>query len=404
MTKRAKRAVAGSAMSFIILMGIVSMFSDMTHEGASSILGAFLGMAGASAATIGFISGLGELVGYSLRLATGFIADKTRKYWILVIVGYVMDMAAIPLLALIPKGGWVAACALIIIERAGKAIKKPAKDTLVSFAASREGQGRSFAIQEFLDQMGAFIGPLILYLTLKLKGNVDPFASYSICFAILGIPALVTVALVLFSKKKFPHPENFEPEPKNPQPFRMNRHFLLYIVAISLFAMGYIDFNLVTMHTSKLGLISADNLPLLYALAMAIDAFSALLFGWLYDKIGVKTLAISTAVAAPFAILIFGAHGKAALIAGVILWGIGMGAQESIMKSAVSSVVPKSGRSTGFGIFQTAFGVFWFLGSWLMGIMYDHNITLMIIFSVAAQLAAVPFYLLSAKKQNLPAA
>ncbi|MCI2082789.1 MAG: MFS transporter [Bacteroidales bacterium] len=396
--RKNKKIAAGSAMAFILLMGIVSMFSDMTHEGASSVLGAFLSLAGASAAAIGFTSGLGELVGYSLRLLTGIVADKTKKYWPMVIVGYIIDMAAIPALALIPKGGWMAACCLIIIERAGKAIKKPAKDTLVSFAASQEGQGKGFAIQEFLDQIGAFIGPLILYVTLSLKGVVDPFASYSICFAILGIPAVITVALVFFSKRKFPNPEKFEPETKNVQPFRLNRQFLLYIVAISLFAMGYVDFNLITMHTAKLGMIGEKSLPLLYALAMAIDAFSALFFGYLFDKIGVRTLAISTAIAAPFPFLIFGTTGKTALIVGVVLWGIGMGAQESIMKSAVGAVVPKAGRSTGFGIFQTAFGVFWFLGSWLMGILYDHNITAMIIFSVAAQLSAIPFYLLSARK------
>ena len=389
------KIAAGSAMAFIVLMGIVSMFSDMTHEGASSIMGAFLSMAGASAAAIGFVSGLGEFIGYGLRILTGFVADKTKRYWPLIIVGYVVDMGAIPLLALIPKGGWMWACALIIVERAGKAIKKPAKDTLTSFAASQTGQGKGFAIQEFLDQIGAFIGPIILYVTMKLAGSMDPFRLYGLCFLILGIPAVITIALVVISKFKFPNPEKFEAPSKTSEPFKMKKPFVLYLVAISLFAMGYIDFNMITMHTAKLGLIDEKSLPLLYALAMGIDAFSALFFGWLYDKRGIRTLAWSTLIAAPFAVLIFGVTSRTALIIGVLLWGIGMGAQESIMKSAVSSIVPKEGRSTGFGIFQTAFGLFWFLGSWLCGVLYDANITWMVVFSVAMQVLAVPFYLWS---------
>ncbi|HNY06393.1 MAG TPA: hypothetical protein PKL23_08115, partial [Candidatus Egerieousia sp.] len=208
-----KKIAAGSALAFIVLMGIVSCFSDMTHEGASSITGAFLALAGANAAAIGFISGLGEFVGYSFRLLTGYITDKTRHYWTITIIGYIIDMLAIPMLALVPHGGWVLACGIMIAERAGKAIKKPAKDTLVSFAAVKEGTGKSFAIQEFLDQIGAFVGPVILFIVMLLRGHaggVDGtsvqavgnaasathtainssaylFSSYKVCFAVLGI-------------------------------------------------------------------------------------------------------------------------------------------------------------------------------------------------------------------------
>ena len=177
-------------MAFITLMGIVSLFSDMTHEGARSVLGEYLNLAGASAATIGFVSGVGELCGYSLRLLSGFLADKTKKYWTLVIVGYALQVLAIPALALIPENGWVLACGLVILERVGKAIKKPAKNTLVSFAASEVGTGKGFAYQEFLDQLGAFLGPVILFVISLIKGTGNLFSTYRVCFAFLGIPAL----------------------------------------------------------------------------------------------------------------------------------------------------------------------------------------------------------------------
>ena len=398
-----KAPIRKTAFAFIILMGIVSLFSDMTHEGAASILGDFLSLAGASAAAIGFVSGLGELIGYSLRLLTGWISDRTKKYWPMTVLGYVIDCMAIPALALVPRGGWILACILIVVQRTGKAIKKPAKDTILSFATSQTGAGKGFAIQEFLDQIGAFLGPVLLFVIMLLKKSGDQFSIYTVCFAILGIPAVVTVVLLLVAKRRYPNPEEFELTAKEAAPFRMNRSFILYIIAISLFAAGFLDFTMITMHTARTGLVPEDTLPLIYAGAMAVDAFSALFFGWLFDKRGIKVLMLSTLISAPFAILIFSVTTQWALFLGVALWGIGMGAQESILKAAVSSIVPKQSRSSGFGIFQTAFGVCWFLGSWLMGVLYDASPMWLVIFSVVTQLVALPFFWLSDRAHGFKA-
>ena len=184
------------AMLFIILFGIVSLFSDMTHEGASSIRGAYLTLLGASAGAIGFASGLGELVGYSMRYVFGRLTDKTKQYWPMTIVGYILDIIAVPLLALVGEHGWVAACALLIIQRMGKAIKKPAKDTIMSFAASQEGTGKSFGLQELLDQIGAFLGPVLLYLVMLFRQQGDTFETYAFCFAVLAIPGAITLVLL----------------------------------------------------------------------------------------------------------------------------------------------------------------------------------------------------------------
>ena len=399
-----KEYIKKAAFAFVLLMGIVSLFSDITHEGATSIIGAFLSLAGASAAAIGFVSGLGEFVGYSLRLLTGWLTDKTKKYWPITIAGYIIDCVAIPALAFVPKGGWILACLIIVIQRTGKAIKKPAKDTLLSFAASQAGTGKSFAIQEFLDQIGAFLGPVILFVVLLLKKNEDLFSAYIFCFVILGIPAIVTIALLFFAKYRYPEPDKFEPPAKEVQPFRLNRPFLLYIAAISLFAFGFLDFPLITMHTIKTGLIPEDTVSLIYAGAMAVDAFAALFFGWMFDKYGIKVLMLSTLISAPFAFFIFSVTSRWALFVGVALWGVGMGAQESILKAAVTQIVPKQSRSSAFGIFQTSFGACWFLGTWLMGIMYDAAPIWMVIFSVVMQVVAIPFFWLSDHAYGLKAA
>ena len=401
------------AMTFILLFSIVSLLSDMTHEGAASIRGAYLSLLGASAATIGFVSGLGELMGYSLRFFFGKLTDRTKKYWPMTIIGYIVDVLAVPALALVGEHGWIFAGALIIIERIGKAIKKPAKNTLMSFAASQEGVGKSFAIQEMLDQIGAFLGPVLLYLVMLFKTEGSTFRLYSFCFAVLLIPAIATIVMLFFTKRKFPNPEQFEPEPKEYIPFHLNKKFVLYLAGISLFAFGFIDYSLIIMHVSRnfvtvsqglsetTSLINSGTLPLLYAGAMLIDAASAMVFGLLYDKKGTVALVLATAIAAPFSLLIFGGQSTAALFIGIALWGVGMGAQESILKAAVAGIVPKASRATGYGIFECVFGVFWFLGSWLLGALYDISLPVMITVSLGTQLLATAFYLLSAKSKAL---
>ena len=208
---------------------------------------------------------------------------------------------------------------------------------------------------------------------------------------------------------KFPNPERFEPEPKEYVPFKMKKEFVLYIAGISLFAFGFIDYSIIIMHVSRTytqlaaglaetaSLVSSGSLPLLYAGAMLVDAVAALVFGVMYDKKGVRALVWSTLLSAPFAIFIFRADSVPMLLLGIALWGVGMGAQESILKAAVTSMVPKASRATGYGIFECLFGIFWFLGSWLLGVLYDVSVPAMVAVSVVSQLAAIPLYIASQK-------
>lgn len=409
MDNKKKKKRISQAMLFIIFFGIVSLFSDMTHEGASSIRGAYFTILGASAGAIGFVSGLGELIGYSMRYVFGRIADKRKNYWFMTIFGYVIDVLAVPALALVGENGWIAAAILLIIQRMGKAIKKPAKDTIMSFAASQEGVGKSFGIQEMLDQIGAFLGPVLLYLVMLFKTTGTTFEIYSTCFAVLAIPGAITIIMLLITRKKFPNPENFEPEAKEFVPFEMKKSFKYYIMGISLFAFGFIDYSLVIMHISRnftsiagglaetSSIINSGTIPLLYAGAMLVDAVAALVFGYMYDKKGVRALVLSTIISAPFSAFVFLGKSVPMVLVGVVLWGVGMGAQESILKAAVTTMVPKSSRATGYGIFECSFGIFWFLGSWLLGVLYDVNVIAMVVVSVVAQLATIPLYLKSAK-------
>ena len=320
------------------------------------------------------------------------------------ILGYAVDVFAVPALALVHRDGWIAACVLLVIERIGKAIKKPAKNTILSFAATQEGVGKSFAIQEALDQLGAFIGPLLLYVVMLYKHG-DEYETYNTAFAFLLLPAICTIAFLLFAKSRFPNPEAVEPEAKEAKKnsFVGKKSFYLYLAGISCFAFGFVDFPLVTMHLAKSKLFDESTLPLLYSGAMLVDAVAALFFGWLFDKLQTRALVISTAISAFFAVFAFGMTSQTMIMLGVALWGVGMGAQESIMKAAVATLTSKEHRASSYGAFEFLFGLAWFLGSWALGAIYDYSLSIFIIISVAAQLLALPCYLLSSHYQKTEA-
>jgi predicted MFS family arabinose efflux permease len=379
-----------AAYSFIMLLGIVSLFSDLTYEGARSIIGPYLGLLGATAASIGFVSGLGEFIGYAFRLVTGIISDKTKKYWTMTIVGYGLNIIVIPMLAIVPENGWVYACGLILLERFGKAIRNPAKSTLVSFAASEVGAGKGFALQEALDQIGAFLGPLILSVILTIKGSSNTKEAYSICFLALGITAIIALTVLFISKKLYPAPDSFDNTKEEEGRIHFKLPFWLYIAAISLVAAGFADFPFMSYHLIRNKLFADNMIPILYSAAMGIDAVAALFFGWLYDKKGISSLIVATSISAFFAPFVFLTENKIFIIIGILLWGIGMGAQESILKSTVTSLAAKNRRATAFGIFNTGFGLFWFIGSFLMGIIYDISIPALVILSMLLQISSIP--------------
>jgi MFS family permease len=383
---------ARNAFAFIVLMAFASCFSDMVHEGANSILGDFESVLGATAFQISVLSGLGMFVGYALRILTGFLVDKHGHYWAVTLAGYAIDLFAIPLLATVPENGFYLAAAFIIMEKVGKAIKKPAKNALVSFAAKENGTGKTFAFSELLDQIGAFIGPLILTLTYLFTGDYTELQQYKIGFLVLLIPALVCMGILVAAKVKYPHPETFEREEEVAEKERLRPSFWLYLIATAFLAFGFVDFPLFTEHISETGLFEMKYLPLVYSYAMLIDALGALIFGTLYDKKGLLSLIIPISLTSlsAFFILYFDAYW--AIFLGASLWGLGMGAQESVLLSAVTDMVGKRSRAKAFGIFDTVFGLFWFLGSMLTGYLYDVSILAMSLTSCASILLSIPLY------------
>jgi len=369
-------SIVKAAFAFLVLMSVMSLFNDMTFEGANSALGAFESYLGAPTVAIAAIGGIGTLLGCSLRLLSGFLADKTKKYWLFTILGYCIDVLSVPLLALVPEGWWQLAIFFVLTEKIGKAIKKPAKSSLVSFAAKQTGEGKSFAFAEALDQIGACLGPMILTLVYTIGSSLTTYQKYVIGFAALGVPALICIALLLIARHKFPTPENFEPKSQDKsRSIWTSKAYLVFVAAGFFFAAGYLDsFSLIDKHLADLALINADYLPLLYSYAMFIDALSAVAFGFLFDKIGFLSVGIASLLSAPYAFFFFASKANLTTVfLGLTSWGIGMGAIESILQAGVAKLSPKEQRARAFGFFELFYGLSSFAFSFLIAYLYDHN-------------------------------
>ncbi len=385
-----------TAYHFIILLGIVSLFGDITYEGARSVTGPYLAVLGASAGIVGFVSGIGEFLGYSLRLVSGYFADRTKAYWPLTIIGYGL-IFSIPLLAF--AGYWQVAAFLIILERIGKAIRTPARDAMLSHATKQVGRGWGFALHEAVDQIGAIIGPLIFSAVFILKGG------YREGFTILWIPAFLTLTILIVARIKVPSPERLETsegrtEQDIKEKSRLSKVFWFYALFSFLSVAGFANFQLISYHFKVQSIVSDIQIPIFYAIAMGVDALVALIIGKTYDKIGLKSLIIIPLLTLPISFFAFSYSYSLAVIS-VVLWGAVMGIHETIMRAAIADLTPLERRGFAYGIFNTVYGAAWFFGSTIMGLLYDISISYLILFVILMEVLSLSAFFLF-KKGILP--
>ena len=380
-----------SALHFVLIIGIANFFADFTYEGARGIIGPFLGSLGASAATVGFVAGLGELMGYGLRSVSGYFADRSHRHWAFAFFGYAINMFAVPALALSKQ--WPLAASLVVSERIGRGIRKPTVEAMLSYAGRSIGAGWVFGLNEALDQAGATIGPLLMALVLYLHGG------YRTGFGILLIPALLCLATLVLARLLHPRPHELEEGAgRTFATANLKQTYWIYFVAGALLAAGFADFALIGFHFQKANVMPGNLIPVFYAVAMAASALASIPLGRLFDRLGPNVSLFAfliSAVAAPFIFL----GASAFALVGMIFWGIGMSAQGSLFQAMLTGVIPPQKRSTAFGLFDTGYGIAWFLGSVVMGLLYDKSILAVVLFSVILQLAAIPILFIANKKR-----
>jgi MFS family permease len=380
-----------TAFRFVLIIGIVNLFADLTYEGARGIVGPFLGSLGASAAIVGFVAGFGELMGYGLRSISGYFADKTHRYWLFAFTGYAINLLAVPALAL--AGQWPLAAGLVIAERTGRGIRKPTVEAMLSYAGKSIGAGWVFGLNEALDQAGATIGPLVVALVLYLNGG------YRTGFGVLLIPALLCLGILVVARLLYPRPHELEEAAGHAfVATNLAAPYWIYLGAGALIAAGLADFALIGFHFHKTNTVPANLIPVFYAVAMGSSALASIPLGRLFDRFGANIALLAFFISAGSAPLVFLGTPVFAVI-GMILWGVGMSAQGSLFQAMLTGVIPPEKRSTAFGLFDTGYGIAWFLGSAAMGLLYEKSILAVALFSVVLQLAALPVLFVANKKR-----
>lgn len=376
------------AWRFVAWFGIVALLGDILYEGARSITGPLLASFGASAALVGLVTGIGESAALVLRLVSGPAVDRSGRFWEWTIAGYVITAVSVPFLGL-ASALWIA-CGLVILERVGKAVRAPAKDTLLSHATAVTGRGRGFAVHEALDQFGALLGPLLVAGMLWWTGD-----DYGLSLLVLAIPGAGLIALVLWLRRQVPDPASYE---QYPAPHaapgsiehadRLPGRFWFYAAFTGLTMAGFATFGVLSFHLVTTGLLAAAVVPLVYAGAQLVDAVAALLSGWGYDAAGPVVLFALPVVAAAVPLLAFSGTAWVA-VAGCLLWGVALGVQESTMRATVADLVGPGRRATAYGVFGAVVGVAAAVGGVLAGSLYDVSVAALVVVTVALQAAAV---------------
>jgi hypothetical protein len=394
-----------TAIRLILLFGLISLLGDIIYEGARGVNGPYLKTLGASAAIVGLVAGIGELLGYLIRLVSGYFSDKTRAHWFFTIFGYSFLMV-IPMLAL--TGIWQFAAIFMVLERIGKGIRSPAKDTILSQATKQVGTGFGFAIVEFLDQIGATIGPLIFtFFFMSVGPGERSIIDYQHGYSLMWFPFVVLMMVLFAAFFMVKNPEELEIDVvKKPQPDRITRTFWLYCIFTFVTTLGFLNFAIIGYHLKANNIATDSQIPLLYALAMAVDAVIGLAIGKWYDKLKIRfdnehaglllliILPVFTALI-PFFTLSF--H-IGMILAGVVLWGIVMGTHETIMKAGIADITSIRKRGTGYGFFNMLYGVAIFLGSAAAGFLYDYSINLLIVLMVLVEILAIPMFFVMRKQ------
>jgi len=222
---------------------------------------------------------------------------------------------------------------------------------------------------------------------------------YRLAFAALVIPAAATLLLLGIARLLYPRPEDLEPSKDAADVGRFPRRFWVYLAGAALVGAGFADFPLIAYHFQKSGVVSGGWIPVFYAIAMGVGGAGSLLFGKLFDRRGILVLVPLTVVSAAYAPLAFLGH-RWACLAGAAVWGIGMGVHESLIAAVVATMVGTARRASAYGLFTAAFGIAWFVGSALLGWLYDVSPTALVVVAVALELAAIPFFFAVARRTS----
>ncbi len=368
----------------VLWLGVVSLLVDLVYEGARSITGPFLASLGASALTVGLVTGAGEGAALGFRLFSGPAADRSGRYWRWMVLGYALTAVCVPLMALAPAlgaAGLVFGAAMVLLERTGKAVRSPAKSVLLAVAARKVGRGRGFGVHKALDQTGAVLGPLLVAGVIALTTHT--WAG----LAVLAVPGAVALGVLTWMHRHVGDPDHGSSAGTSHLE-SLPRAFYVYAVACSLTTVGLMTFGVISYHLVHERLVAAAVVPVVYAAAMGAEAVASLGTGFAYDRVGGGTLVVLPLVVAAVPVLVF-TDRVALAVTGVLMWGVATGVQDSTVKALVADLVPAARLATAYGAFAAFQAVAALLGGGLAGWLYDVQRSALVVTVGVAQVVAL---------------
>ena len=354
-----------TAFLVFIFLSLVSLFADMTYEGARSMIGPYLEYIEAMAVIAGVVS-IGELVSYLSRGLGGFIAGASRSskvYWALVYVGYGINLIVVPLMGLF--GRWEIVLALIMIERLGKGLRAPARDVILSEVTKNIGRGKAFGFHELMDQLGAVLGPMIASFALYTRGYME-------AFLVLAVPAVMSIIMVFSANRLYPKIESVEVSKEGTKARSLPKIFWNFTLAAVFMSLGFVSWFFLSYYF-RAEAFPDYLIPLMYSIAMLSDGIVAFPVGLMYDRVGVKVLLITPIVIMSILPLVL-LRSYVWIIVGVILWGLVMGFYETVMRAFIADVIETELRSYAYGIYGVLYGVSWTFGNVIIALLYQCNV------------------------------
>jgi predicted MFS family arabinose efflux permease len=238
-----------------------------------------------------------------------------------------------------------------------------------------------------LDEIGATIGPLVIAVVLFMDG------SYRTGYALLLIPIVLALVALTVARLVFPQPSRLEVG-RTARATGFTASYWLYMAAGACLAAGLMSFEFISYHLAKTGVVTQHWIPIFLTMSTGIGVIASLVFGKLYDNIGLPIVLVAELLSSLFSPLVF-LGGFYIVLAGLVLWGIGYATHDTLLKAIIAGMLPEGSRNLAFGLFYTGCGTGWLVGSVTAGLLYDWSITAVIVFSVAVQLTALPLFVLA---------
>jgi MFS family permease len=351
----------------VILLGLVSFFSDISAEMVYPIIPLYLTSTfGATPILIGLIEGVAESLASLLKVFSGYVTDKWGKKKPIAFVGYAAGL--VYKVALIIAGSWGGVLGARVIDRVGKGIRTAPRDVMVCDSADENNLGKAFGIHKALDMAGSAIGIFISFLLLENSGkNI----AYKELFTISIIPAILGLFMFFFVKEKRTHSAMNKREPFWQNMKKLDGQLKLYLLVAFMFTIGNSSNAFLLLRAKSVG-FDDKNVILLYFIFNLTASILSIPLGRLSDRIGRKKLLVTGYVIFSTVYLAFAfASSQATIIFAFILYGFYTAMITGVERAYIAEISPRDLKGTMLGLHSTIVGVALLPASLIAGLLWD---------------------------------